>query len=138
MRRGFTLVEIAVGLGLLALLAALALPSLMGPIRKARRADAFDLLTLAQQAQERHRSTHSGFASSLDLLGLGEHSRAGHYRLAIDAAGASAYGMTAHAQGRQVDDIDCVSLSVRVERGRLIRSARARDGSDRSASCWPQ
>lgn len=137
-RRGFTLIELCIAMAVLAVLAGLALPGFLDAIRKARRSDAFDALARLQQAQERHRSTHSEFAASLPALGLGALSSAGHYRLAVDAAGPTHFTLSARALGRQAADRECALLSVSVTRGNLNRTARSADGSDRSERCWPQ
>ena len=62
---GFTLIEIMIVAVVLALLAAVALPSFLDSLRKSRRAEAFTALSAVQQAQERWRSNNAAYAANL-------------------------------------------------------------------------
>jgi type IV pilus assembly protein PilE len=62
-RRGFTLIEVMITVAIVAILAAVALPAYFDSVRKARRADAINGLSRAQQAQERLRSDSPTYGS---------------------------------------------------------------------------
>src|SRR4029453_16218851 len=61
--RGHTMLEALFGIALLALLAAVALPSLRAQVEKSRRADAMAALFQAQLAQERWRANQPAYGS---------------------------------------------------------------------------
>lgn len=84
-QRGFTLIELMITVVVVAILAAVALPSFMDQVRKARRADAVASLTQIQQAQERWRSNNSTFTTTLGSggLGLGAATSGNYYALTI-------------------------------------------------------
>ena len=66
-RQGFTLIELMIVVAVVALLAAVALPSSQSYIRKSRRADAFIALSNVQMAQERWRASHLTYGTLTDL-----------------------------------------------------------------------
>lgn len=149
--RGFTLIETMMVVAVIGILAALALPSFLDSIRKARRSDAFTALTGVQQAQERWRSNRGAYTTELTAaasaatpgLGLAEASAKGLYTLSIDAADATGYTVTATAASgtTQAGDGQCRRLRVRVDRGNIVYgSADATGTFDESAGnrCWAQ
>lgn len=146
---GFTLIEVLIVVVIVGILAAIALPSFIDSIRDSRRADAFAALAQVQLAQERFRGNHPQFAGSITDaptddppgLGLPATSPRGHYTLAISAASATGYTVTATAvpEGTQAGDAGCQRLRIRVERGNIFQGAAGSDGEfDESASnrCW--
>jgi type IV pilus assembly protein PilE len=149
---GFTLIEVLIVVVIVGILAAIALPSFIDSIRDSRRADAFAALTHLQIAQERFRGNRPQFAASITAAptdyppGLGLPAAAatsprGHYTLAIDAASASGYTITATAVpgGTQAGDAGCQRLRIRVERGNIFHeSAGLTGGFDEADAnrCW--
>ena len=149
---GFTLIEVLIVVVIVGILAAIALPSFIDSIRDSRRADAFAALTQLQLAQERFRGNRREFAASITAApddvppGLGLPAAAaisprGHYTLAIDAASASGYTITATAVagGTQAGDAGCQRLRIRVERGNVFyESAGLTGGFDETDAnrCW--
>jgi type IV pilus assembly protein PilE len=127
--KGFSLLELMVVLAVMAVLATLALPSYSLALQQGRRADAMEALLRVQLAQEQWRARHVQYAS-LTQLGLGNHSRDGHYRIEITAQDVARYHATAtpRADGPQAGDA-CGIFAVH------------QDGSDHSAGyadarCW--
>jgi type IV pilus assembly protein PilE len=147
--RGFTLIELMVTIAIVAILAAVALPSFLDSIRKGRRSDAVAALAAVQQAQERWRSNRNAYTAQLtasasaDPPGLGQSatSAKGYYAISIDAAGNTNYTVTATATTgtSQAGDGACQRLRVRVDGGNIIYgSATAVGEFDESATnpCW--
>jgi type IV pilus assembly protein PilE len=115
---GFTVIELAIAMIVIALLAAVALPSFLDSIRKGRRSEAFTAMSALQQAQERWRSNRTSFTSALSDLNINSTtSPGGYYTLSIASATATGYEIQAQAAGSQVSDSACTKLGVKVEGG---------------------
>jgi type IV pilus assembly protein PilE len=112
--RGYTLIEILIALAIVAILASLAVPTFFDSIRKGRRSEAVAALSAVQQAQERRRANTSAYTTDLALLGLPEQTANGHYSIAIDAANAANYTVTATAAGTQASDTPCITMRVQL------------------------
>jgi type IV pilus assembly protein PilE len=127
--RGFTLIECAVVVLLVALLSVMAWPSFRQHELKAGRMDAVHALGRVQAAQERYRSAHGLYAAELSaLLGTSAQSPQGRYAISVVLDGPESYLATAQAQGPQAQDNRCGTLSLQVKLG------FARQGPD--AGCW--
>ena len=128
-KTGFTLLELAIALAVLALLVPLAWPSYTESVRKGRRSDAVRAATQVQQAQERWLGNRLRYTDQLADLGLPAASPAGHYTLALSAASATGYTLTVTAAtGKpQAADSGCTSLTITVLRGQA---------SYAPAACW--
>lgn len=126
--RGFTLLELLIGLAILGIIASLALPSFFGQIRQARRADAVDAAALVQQAQERWRASNPAYATTLAALAVGSSSGSGHYTLALSGATATGFTLTlTAASSSQSRDSGCTSMTVTVVGGVATQAP---------AACW--
>ena len=153
---GFTLIELMIAVVVVAVLAAIALPSFMDSIRKSRRSDAFTALAAVQHAQERWRGNNANYANNTQLtlpwaaavtgdptgLGLSASASAGYYAIAIANDSATGYTVTATAvSGKsQVADGDCARLRVRATGGNIVYGAAPASGDtfDESSGnrCW--
>jgi len=60
-KKGFTLIELMIVVGIVAILATLALPSFRDSVRKSRRSDAMNAILNIHLAQERWRANHSTY-----------------------------------------------------------------------------
>jgi len=104
--RGFTLMELMIVVAVVALLAAVALPSYQGSVRKARRTEAKASLSAAAQMMERYLTEKGTYATA--ALGSGgvyaDHSENGRYALSLSGLTASTFTLSAVPQGSQADD----------------------------------
>jgi type IV pilus assembly protein PilE len=115
---GFTLVECATVCAVVAVLAAVALPSFQGEARRAARLDAVQALTRLQITQEQYRSAHGLYAGELGALrGVSPVSDQGRYTLSLAVTGPEAYRATAQARGSQARDSHCPVLTLEVAQG---------------------
>ena len=113
--RGFTLIELMIAVAVVAILAAIALPSYQDYVRRARRSDGKEALLRVQIEQEKWRTNNSSYTSTLSDLGLTSPSVEGYYTIAI-AAGANgiSFTATATATGSQASDSGCTPLTLTV------------------------
>ncbi len=140
-RAGFTLVEMLIAVVILAILAAIAIPSYRGYVQRAQRAEATTALLRAQGAQEKFFVQYNRYAASLaaappDGLGLAATTETGLYALAlalIDGGNGFRVTATPRRGAAQQDDARCASLSVDHSG---VRSARSAAGDDTTRECW--
>lgn len=117
--RGFTLVEVLVTMGIVGLIAAIALPSYRQSIRKSNRSDAQITLSRLATLEERYyfgnNSYTSDFADIVTGVTSGDpvNSDANHYTIVLTLTGSgTGWSMTATAIGDQAGDTDCAKLTL--------------------------
>lgn len=128
--RGFTLVEVLVAMGLVALLAAVSWPVMQERAMAARRADATLALERVQIAQERHRALHGIYTTDGRALGISMRSPEGLYELSLSSGPDERFAAVARplAGGPQSSDTQCAEITLAVVQG------FATTGPDRR--CW--
>lgn len=124
---GFTLVELAIVLALVAVLATLALPSYQGVVRKSRRVEAQAMLLDMALRQERWRTDHSEYArTAADIGAAGPQDRSvRYYRIEIVDSTSTTFKVRAEAVaglGQEHDrqgGVGCSLLQIDQSRVRL-------------------
>ena len=140
---GFTLAEVLTALVVVAVLAAIAIPTWRTHLLRVQRADAISALTALQSEQDRYFGIHARYADAAAMtqeppegLGRPATSERGFYAIELQTADdALSYSASARALARTGDAADtrCAQLSI----DHLgIRRARDTNGTDRSGDCW--
>lgn len=141
--RAVTLIELLAALVVVAILAAIAVPSYRSYVIRSQRTDAMAALLRIQAAQEKFFLQHHRYARALappppEGLGFPEVSENGHYALALETppdANPLAFVAVATPQpgGGSADDARCRRFSI--DQNGLRRALDAA-GEDRTAECW--
>ena len=109
---GFTLIELMIVIGIVALLVALALPSYQAWVRKANRGDAQQLLLNWANNQEIWRSNDNDYATTGELPAP-THPK---FNFALSNRTATTYTLTATATGDQANDkergVSCATMTL--------------------------
>ena len=131
---GFTLIELMITVAIVAIIAAIAIPSYDNYVRETRRADAQISLVRAAQKQEQYHSINSGYATTLADLGLSTDSAEGFYALTLTNTGCNSgyvgcFQITATATGAQSSDSSCATLS--------LDQSGTRSSTGGADDCWP-
>lgn len=145
-QKGFTLIEAMIVVVIIAILAAIAVPSYQKHIQKTRRGDAKESLTRIAAMQERFFFTHDryGTLAELGLVTEGEvlFSQEDNYIIVLvgsTACGTGAntfpcYEATATARGAQVADTECKMFSIN-HVGRKT-SMNSENDANPIGQCW--
>jgi type IV pilus assembly protein PilE len=138
--RGVTLIELMIVIIVVAILAAVAIPSYRNYVLRAHRVEAKTALLNLAAAQEKFYLVNNTYAANGVLstappagLGLPATSENGWYTIAIAAgANAATFSATATATGTQTEDEDCATFTINAQG---VKSA-TRSGGGASTVCW--
>ena len=135
--RGFTLIELMVVAAIIAILAAIALPSYSKQVRKSRRSAAVATLQQVGLLEERFRADNTGYTNAWSNLGSDPSNAYYTYTVAVTAAAGgtpATYTITATAQGDQLKDITgstvCSPLTFGITTGGVLTKS--------PTNCWAQ
>lgn len=138
---GFTLIELMIVVAVVAILAAIAIPSYQDSVRKARRGQAkADLVELAQRAERFHtvNNTYAGFFTPLDASdkvsprdGNGPYYTITRDGGADTAANTFVLSAAPVAASGQTKDIRCMTLTLNQAGSKQIVG-----GTGTAADCW--
>ena len=145
LNRGFSLVEILIVVGIMAVLASIAYPSYLDSVRKSRRADAMTAINNIQLAQEKLRAScrfyaqnlggannNCGASAAASTIQAPTASADGYYTLALTNASATGYTVTAKANDTQAKDNEGGTICTMV----LTVNAANPTGLQTPAECW--
>lgn len=140
--KGFTLIELMIAMAVMAIMAAIAIPSYQGYIQKVRRSDAVTLLMEAAGRQEKFYYRNNSYTTSLTTLysDLKEEDRGkspeDYYQLSISDDPADniqrTYTLTATpvATEAQAKDTKCTTFTL------TSRGVKGMTGSGTVDECW--
>ena len=139
--RGFSLIELMITVAIVALLAAIALPSYTNSVRKAKRMDAKIALLDMASRQERFFSTNNTYTTAAANLGYTTlpasvpGSGTTTYEISVSAATAGAYSLLATPKTDQLKD-SCGSYSINQLGVQANTFSGAGLSPTLSADCW--
>ncbi len=134
-KNGFTLIELLVTIAIIGILSAVAYPSYINHVQKARRTEAQSKLIDLANRQEMYYLDHHVYATNLDSdLGMGANpfiTENGYYSIATSSSVSTAVGftLTATAIGAQVTDTDCATLAITHDHEKTATNANG-------TNCW--
>jgi type IV pilus assembly protein PilE len=125
---GFTLIELMIVVGIVAILAAVAIPSYQESVRRGRRADARVAMTNLATRLERCFTQFGAYdAADCDIASPAD-SPEGFYELTVDREAAT-WTLTAEPQGAQAEDTACGTFT-------LTNTGQRDVSGDTPARCW--
>jgi type IV pilus assembly protein PilE len=139
-RRGFTLIELMVVVAIVAILAAIAIPSYNEQVRKSRRAEAASELARLHMAQERWRADRPTYGTLAQIGGVATMPN-GYYTISVATPGgncasgvaasnANSFSITATAAGAQLSDTRCATMTLTSLCGTVTKTSTG------GGQCW--
>ncbi|MGH8294044.1 MAG: type IV pilin protein [Steroidobacteraceae bacterium] len=141
---GFTLIELVIAIVVVAILAAIAIPSYRHAIEKSRRTDARTAVLDLAAREQRYYGTQNSFTTVFADLGYAPAGQmptsvtvgSGYYTVALGPAIATdppTFTVTATATGAQLDDTGCRTFTVD---NTGLQKAYDSSGNDNTTTCW--
>jgi len=141
-QQGFTLIELMVTVAILAILAAIAVPSYRNYVLRSQRTSATTALLRIQSAEEKYFLQNNAYTLNLGAppagLGTGTATVDGLYNLRLVAgANPQLYTARADAAGSQQDDTKCPSFTIDQNGTRgTLDSGGAPQTQAQTQECW--
>ncbi len=134
-QRGFTLIEIMITVVIVAILAAVALPSYRSYVLRSHRADAMQALAEGQAIMERcYAQTFSYAAGGACTNTVAPNSPQGYYQIALSNQSATSYTVTATPTvgNMQTGDTQCATMSIDQANQKIGKDT----ASNAQSACW--
>lgn len=135
-KNGFTLIELVVTMGIIAILAAIAIPAYSSYTKNANRTDATRTMTLDAQALERCYSQKFNYTDASCPAAASQPSIQGYYTvtIAVTTAPTASYTITASpALSPQTSDSSCWQFTLN---SAGTQGATTESGSNNTKTCW--
>jgi type IV pilus assembly protein PilE len=133
-KNGFSLIELVVAMGIIGILAAVAIPSYLSYTKSANRTDATRTMTFDAQALERCYSQNFSYIVNCPLAVAGPSPSAQGYYTVTIAAAASTYTITATPlKSPQTKDTACWTFTLN---NAGTQYAATQGGAANTQSCW--
>jgi type IV pilus assembly protein PilE len=133
-QRGFTLIELVVTMGIIALLAALSYPSYISYTRRGNRTDATRNMMQMAQALERCYSQSFTYIGCAAVPAGTANTPQGYYKVTVATPSASQYTLSAVPNGQpQSKDTKCQTFTLS---SAGVQSALDSGGADNTTACW--
>ena len=152
--KGFTIIELLIVVAVIGVLAAIAYPSFVDSMKKARRADAMDAITSIRLAQEKFRANCREFAQGFNdntatcdnadptnnVIRHSATSLGGYYTLALSGADGTSYVIkaTPTSKGNQDED-ECGYFELKINKtdaGGVVQAVQKLTESGDADLCW--
>jgi len=135
--KGFTLMELLLVIAIIGILAAIALPSYQSYTQKSRRTDAMAALSSLQMQMEKFRGSCTLYPNAVAnasscpgrTIKFSGTSNEGYYTIAITAATANSFTLSADPTGVQAGDTGCDPMTITV-------TTSDPKGVKAPADCW--
>ena len=132
--RGFSLIELVVTMGIIALLAAIAYPSYINYTRRGYRTDATRNLMQMAQALERCYTQGFTYIGCAAVPAGTANTPQKYYKITVATPSASQYTLTAVPNGEpQIGDLPCQTFTL-TSAG--VQTALDSTGADDTGRCW--
>ncbi len=136
--RGFTLIELMITIAVVAIIAAIAIPSFNAQVRKSRRSEAMQVLSDARVRQESWRAGHATYGTTgnvafgtSDFYSFTLATPGGNCANGVTASSANSFRLTATASGAQASDSTCATLVLTNLCGVVSKTSTPAGGT-----CW--
>ena len=131
--RGFSLIELMVTVAIVAVLAAIALPSYRRYVLQGNRTDAIKALAFYQQALERCYSQNFTYAACAQIPAMPVATTDGYYSITLPTLTNTTYTLQATAAGTQASDTQCSTFTI-TQAG--VQAAQDSSTNDQTQACW--
>lgn len=132
---GFSMIELMIVLVIIAILAAIAIPSYRQYVLRSHRTDATRAMQDLASRQENYFFSNNRYPSTMSSINASSSVAGTYFSVAIPSASSTDYAITATAQGAQAKDIACTTF--RLNRAGQ-RTSTSSSGANTTATCWGQ